>query len=142
MILRELVLGPRFDIMVMLAQGLPVVLIPEEHRVSSVRLDVVHHRGLDVPAFALARCAQRVGTKESSRQPAPAGAVATSRSGPDLFRVLSHVLVTVFLSLRHQLGAAGMPAGMIREVRHHRHHLSNRKGQSRFPGPDLGFFAS
>ena len=100
---------------------------------------MVHDRCLDVLAFALALGAQRVGTKERLRESAPPGAVATGSSGAHLLRVEGSMLVTIFLSLGHQLGAAGMPAGMVREPWHHRHRLSNRKGQSRFPGPDLHF---
>lgn len=59
-ILRVLIFVSSLYIMMMLAERLPVVRVPEELRITSVRTDVIHDRRLDVPAFALTLHAQWV----------------------------------------------------------------------------------
>ena len=58
-----LVLVARFDVVVTFAQRLPVLLIPKEFRITTVRTDVVNDRRPDILAFALAVHAQRVRTE-------------------------------------------------------------------------------
>ena len=65
MVHRVLIFVAGLDVVMMLAQWLPVLRVPEKLRITTVRTDVVHDRCLDVLAFALSLGAQRVGTKES-----------------------------------------------------------------------------
>ena len=58
-----LILVPRLDGVVAVAERLPVALIPKELLVSSVRNDVVNVGRLDVPAFLHALYAERVRLK-------------------------------------------------------------------------------
>ena len=77
MVHRVLILVARLHIVMMFAQRLPVARVPEELRITTVRSDVIHDRRLDVPAFALARYAQRVREKKQLREPSPAGIITT-----------------------------------------------------------------
>ena len=52
-----------FLVMAILAQRLPVLLIPEQILVTPVRNDVVHHRRSSQPAFLLALDAQWMPSK-------------------------------------------------------------------------------
>ena len=60
MILRRLILPPRLDTVMAMAQGLPVAPVPEELLITTVRNDVVDVRCFDVPAFLHALHTQRV----------------------------------------------------------------------------------
>ena len=77
MVYRVLILVAGLHIVMMFAERLPVARVPEELRVATVRTDVIHDRRLDVPAFALARCAQRVREQEQLRESSPTGIVTT-----------------------------------------------------------------
>lgn len=57
---RVLIFVACLHVVMMFAERLPVVRVPEELRITTVRTDVIHDRRLDVPAFALALYAQRV----------------------------------------------------------------------------------
>ena len=59
-IYRVLIFVARLHVMMMLAERLPVVRVPEELGVTTVRSDVIHDRCLDVLAFALTLHAQWV----------------------------------------------------------------------------------
>ena len=139
MVHRVLILVARLHIVMMFAQRLPVARVPEELRVTTVRADVIHDRRFDVLALALALYAQRVREQEQLREPSPTGIVTTRSSGPDFLRVQADVIVTVFLSLGHQLGAAGMPAGMVREPWHPKYllHLPAKHVPDLLGVPDL-----
>ena len=54
MVHRVLIFVAGLDVVMMLAQWLPVLRVPEKLRITTVRKDVVHDRCLDVLAFALA----------------------------------------------------------------------------------------
>ena len=60
MILGRLILPPRLDTVVSVAQGLPVAPVPEELLVTTVWNDVVDVRRLHVPTFLHALHAKRV----------------------------------------------------------------------------------
>ena len=98
MILRCLVLSPRFHTVVTMAKGLPVAPIPEELLVSTVRNNVVNVRCLDVPAFLHALHTQRVCLKVLLPGFLPRTAVASARSRPYLFWMHRLVSVAILLS--------------------------------------------
>ena len=60
MILQRLILPPRLNTVMTVAEGLPVIPIPEKLLVTTVRNDVVDVRCFDVPAFLHALHTQRV----------------------------------------------------------------------------------
>ena len=76
MILGDLVLAPCFYVVVMLAEGLPVVLVPEQNRITTVRYDMVNDLRLYVPTLPGTGYAERVGTEIGLGQSPPAGAIA------------------------------------------------------------------
>ena len=98
MILRCLVLSPRFHTVVTMAKGLPVAPVPEELLITTVRNDVIHVRRLNVPSFLHALYAQRVHLKVLLPGFLPRTAVASTRSGTYLLGVQYFVTVTILLS--------------------------------------------
>lgn len=97
MILGCLILPPRFDTVVPVAQGLPVAPVPEELLITTVRNDVIHVRRLNVPSFLHALYAQRVHLKVLLPGLSPGSSIASSSSGPYIFRVQCFVTITVLL---------------------------------------------
>ena len=57
---RVLIFVASLHVVMMFAESLPVVRVPEELWITTVWTDVIHDRRLDVPAFALALHAQRM----------------------------------------------------------------------------------
>ena len=98
MILGRLILPPRLDTVVPVAQGLPVAPVPEELLVTTVRNDVIHVRRLHEPSFLHALHAQRVCLKVLLPSLLPRTAVASTRSGTYLLGVQYSVTVTILLS--------------------------------------------
>ena len=98
MILRRLVLSPRFHAVVPVAQGLPVAPVPEELLVTTVRNDVIHVRRLHEPSFLHALHAQRLCLKVLLPGFLPRTAVASARSGTYLLGVHRLVSVAILLS--------------------------------------------
>ena len=97
MILRCLVLSPRFHTVVTMAKGLPVAPVPEQLLVTTVGNDVIHVRRLNVPAFPHTLHTQRVRLKVLLPSFLPSSSVASARSRPYLFWM--HRLVTVAILL-------------------------------------------
>ena len=98
MILRRLILSPRFHAVVPVAKGLPVTSVPEELLITTVRNDVVDVRRLNVPSFLHALYAQRVCLKVLLPGFLPRTAVASARSGTYLLGVHRLVSVAILLS--------------------------------------------
>ena len=98
MILRCLVLSPRFHTVVTMAKGLPVASVPEELLVTTMRNDVIDVRCLHVPSFLHALHTQRVRLKILLPGFLPRTAVASTRSGPYLLGVQYFVTVAILLS--------------------------------------------
>ena len=73
------VLGCRLDIVVVLAQGLPVALIPHEPLIAFVWLDVVDHACCCGPILLKAMEAQRVVIQEQAACLLPSVPIATLR---------------------------------------------------------------
>ena len=114
MIFRCLILIPRLDGMMTVAERLPVIFIPEESLVSSVRNDVINVRCLDVLAFLHALHAERVSLKVTLTCSLPCLAVASPCCRAYLFRVLRLVQLTVLLPVGNEGSAAWVTAGRVR----------------------------
>ena len=117
-VFRIVVLIPRFDAVVLMAEWLPVALVPEELLVSSVRNDVVHVCCLDVLAFLHALYAQGVRLKVTLACPLPCLAIASACCRPRLLWVLQLVYLTVLLPVRNEESAARMTARRVGSMRH------------------------
>ena len=76
MILGDLVLAACFYVVVMLAEGLPVVLVPKQNRITTVRYDMVNDFRLHIPALPGTDYAERVDAEIGLGQFPPAGAIA------------------------------------------------------------------
>ena len=87
MILRRLILPPRLDTVMAMAQGLPVAPVPEELLITTVRNDVVDVRCLHVPSFLHALHTQWVRLKVLLPGFPPSRSVTSARCGPHLFRM-------------------------------------------------------
>ena len=98
MILGRLILPPRLDTVVPVAQGLPVAPVPEELLVTTMRNDVIDVRCLHEPSFLHALHAQRVCLKVLLPGFLPRTAVASARSRPYLFWMHRLVSVAILLS--------------------------------------------
>ena len=98
MILRCLVLSPRFHTVVTMAKGLPVAPIPEELFVTTMRNDVIDVRCLHELSILHALHTQRVRLKILLPGFLPRTAVASTRSGTYLLGVQYFVTVAILLS--------------------------------------------
>ena len=98
MILGRLILPPRLDTVVPVAQGLPVAPVPEELLITTVRNDVIHVRRLNVPSFLHALYAQRVHLKVLLPSPLPSSTVTSARCGTYFFWMHRLVSVAILLS--------------------------------------------
>ena len=97
----------------LLAQRLPVVLVPEQTRITTVRHDVVNHGSLHVPrrVFFQALRTKRVLLKEQSACLLPSPAVATLRCRASYLRVKRQMLITIDLVTGNKLRASRMSTG-------------------------------
>jgi hypothetical protein len=121
MICRCLVLIPSLLIVASLTERLPVVSVPEELRITSVRNDVVNDRCPRVLWRILLKTpdAQRMRAKELLRLPCPSAVVATLAGRSRLIYVQWLVLVAVLLTRFDQGTAAWVFAGYQCFVRQH-----------------------
>ena len=104
-----------FLVMAILAQRLPVLLIPEQILVTPVRNDVVHHRRSSQPAFLLALDAQWMPSKIRRPHLAPL-AVIPAIGGPtaQAIRAPFDVLRTIHLTLFAETHTSRITAGPSR----------------------------
>ena len=114
----HLILCPCLLIMALLTKGLPVVLIPEERLIASMRNDMVYHRRFCIFPLLHAVHAQRMGSKIRLAGFLPRSTIATAGSGPYLFRMQSFVLFAVLRTRRYQFRATRMLAGNLRFTWH------------------------
>lgn len=105
-------------IVMLLTKRLPVVLIPKELLISTVRHDVVDDRCLHVPSFPLAHTTKRMRCEKSPALLLPPAAIPTACSRPGNLRVKRQVLLTIFTSRHNQLTTTGLAAGNHRFLRH------------------------
>ena len=118
LVLRGVILVPGLDAVVSVTEALPVALIPEEHAVSSVRLNVIDIGRLDVAALLHALHTQRMCLKVTLACFVPRCTVASASCGTCVLRVEGTMLVTVLATVRNKGCTAGMPARCIRSARH------------------------
>jgi hypothetical protein len=115
---RVVVFSSRLDAVVLVAERLPVALVPEELAVSSVRYDVVHVGGLDVLAFLQALHTEGVRLQVTFACLLPRSAIATGAGAPYFLRMERLVYLTVLGTVRNQRGTAWMTAGGVWSIRH------------------------
>ena len=108
-----MILVPGLDAVVSVTEALPVALIPEEHAVSPVRLNVIDIGRLDVAALLHALHTQRMCLKVTLAGSVPCGTVASAACGACLLRVEGTVLFTVLRTVGNECGTAGMPARCV-----------------------------
>ena len=118
MILGRLILFPGLPGMAPVTQGLPVVAVPEQFHIATVRNYVIDIRRLNVPAFLHALRTQWMRLQEGFSCFPPGSSISSAGSGPYLLRVHGLVPLTIFLPRLYQLRAAGMPARYFRSFRH------------------------
>lgn len=124
MIMRCLIFIPRLLIVTMLAECLPIALVPEQLRISSVRCDMVHDCCLGVSSFLQTTLTERMRLKKRFAYLLPSSVVATMVSRPYLLRMHLLMLGTVLLSWWNQFWTARLSARMHRFIRQGLHHLS------------------
>ena len=123
---------PGLLVVATLAKCLPVVFIPKECLIASVRNDVVNHRCLHKSAVSFAHYTQRIVPKVTLAFPLPLARVATRGGRPFCFRMQRLVFITIFLSVCNKLTTAGMLTRYVWSVRHlfHSQKQKSRKTDS------------
>jgi len=103
-----------------LAEGLPVVRIPEEGAIALVRADVVDDGRRHDQTLALAFGAERMLAQKSFASSAPSAVIAAGRGGAALAVIALPALACMSRAIgrRGQRSAAGMVARMRRRVGH------------------------
>lgn len=125
------------DTVVTMAKALPVVLIPEEDLVSSVRNDMIHISSFNIPTFFQALHAQRMGFKVTLACFVPSAVVASASCGACFLWVEGTVFVTVLRAIGNKCCTAGVLARCVWSAWHWLRLLSTvglhnaRGGQSR-----------
>jgi len=107
---------PGFPVVALFAQRLPVLLIPEQDRISTVRLDMIHNRCRRQFPRLLTLCAKRMPCQEPLSRPLPTTAVAALDGTSPVTGVQFGMLVAV--TIVRQSRATGMLAWPLRFCRH------------------------
>ena len=113
-------------IMAALAKGLPVLFIPEELCITTVRFDMVDDRRRDESSFCFAADAPGMTFQEELPGLLPLSPVATQRGVLPFALALPFMFITILSSVRHQLWASRILAGRLRSSGHS-HHLRHQK---------------
>ena len=113
MIFWILIFVPGLNTVMVMAQGLPVTLVPEEFLITSVRNDVIDVGCLDILAFLHALYAEGMGLKVTPACSLPCLAVASTAGTPHLLWVHCLVCLAVLLAVGYQRRAAWMTAGCV-----------------------------
>ncbi len=116
-----------FHIMMMLAQSLPVTLIPEKPMISSVRNDMIYNCRKLYPAFLLALYTQRVTLKVPLPGHSPSAVVTTCAGSFTIIRMHALMFITVFRSIWHEPCTARMLTRCRWTMRHTYHSLHNAR---------------
>ena len=119
MIHRCLILTSRFHAVVTVPQGLPVALVPEQLRITTVRDDMVNVRCLHIPAFLHALHTQRMCLQKDFSGFPPCIAISTTTCTAYLSGMQRFMHLAVFHSIGNQYRTARMLAGRFRTTRHH-----------------------
>ena len=113
---------PGFPVVALLAKRLPVLLIPEHHRISPVRLDMIHNRCRRQFSCPLTLCAKRMPCQEPLSRLLPTTAVAALKGVCSITNMQFGMLVAV--TIIRQSRAARMLAWFLRSFGHNRLLLS------------------
>ena len=105
-VLDDPVFRHRLMVMAALAQGLPVLLIPEQIRVATMRLDMIHDGCRDQPSFLFAADAPGMTFQEELPGFLPFSPVATQHCTLPFAPALPFMFITILSSIRHQSRAS------------------------------------
>jgi hypothetical protein len=118
----------RFCIMVALAQGLPVRLIPKQLAIAFVRDDMINHRSQNNFPSPLANHTQRMRQQKRHPRAPPCAVISTCcRTTPPPIMLTPPLLMLLFIlqgmlftipRLSHQSSTTAMAAGHLRALRH------------------------
>ena len=98
--------------MALLAEWLPIALIPEQPLVATVRNDVIHHRCWNNFSFRLTESAKRMLLQEKAPSLTPPGVIAPSiRSAAQPISTPHHMILTEHLTLFAESWTTGIAAG-------------------------------
>ena len=117
-VLRRVILVAGLLTVTGMTKALPIVLIPEQNAVTSVRFDVIHISRLDVAAFLHAFHTQRMGRKVTLACFVPCTSVAAVTRRACFFWVERAVLFTVFRTVGYERCTAGVLAWCIGSAWH------------------------
>ena len=120
------VFGHRLMVMAALAQGLPVRFVPEQVRVATMRLDMIHDGCRNEPSFFLAADAPGMMFQEELPGFLPFSPVATQHRTLPFALAPLFMFVTIFSPIRHQLWASRISARCLRSS-WHSYHLRHQK---------------
>lgn len=120
------VFGHRLMVMAALAQGLPVLFIPEQIRVAAMRLDMIHDGRRDEPSFLFASDAPGMTFQEKHPGFLPLSPVATQHGVFPFALALPFMFITILFSIRHQLWTSRISARCLRSS-WHSYHLRYQK---------------
>lgn len=112
------IFGHRLVVMAALAQGLPVLLIPEQIRVAAMWLDMIHDGRRDEPSFFLA--ANTPGMTFQKELPGflPRSPVAAQHNVLPFALALLFMFVTIFSPIRYQPRTSWILARCLRSSWH------------------------
>ena len=113
---------PGFPVVTPFAKRLPVILVPEQNFISSVRLDMIHNRCRRQFSCPLTHYAKRLLCQELLSCLLPTITVATLNGTSSVTDVQFGMLAAV--TIVRQLRATGMFAWFLRSFRHNRFLLS------------------
>ncbi len=113
-------------IMAALAKGLPVLFIPEELCITTVRFDMVDDRRRDESSFCFAADAPGMTFQEELSGFLPFPSITAGLCTGPLALALAFVFLTIFSPIGYQPGAARILTGRFRSS-WHLHHLRHQK---------------
>ncbi len=116
----------RLMVMAALAQGLPVLFVPEQFRIAAMRFDVVDDRCRNEASLCFAADAPGMTFQEELPGLLPLSTVATCVCIGPVALALTFVFVTIFSSIGYQPGAARIFTGCLRSS-WHLPHLRHQK---------------
>ena len=123
MVQRSAILPGGFLIVVLFAQRLPVVLIPEQYLIATVRDDVIDNRCQVIHTFLCAFHTERMCSEEQLAGFLPCAVITAICCRPHCLWVKGQVFIAVLRTVGYESGAARVTAGCIGSVRHGKHPL-------------------
>ena len=113
-----LILAPGFLTVTPVAERLPVVVVPEQLRIPTMRNLVIDHGRLHIPAVLQAVLTERMNGQESLPCLLPLRVIsALCCRLPVIVRMQCRMFIAVFLSMRYEPRASRLSAGMFRKSR-------------------------